>query len=145
MNPIILPAILQSHKERVREMLTSEFEGPQEHAATFDKYSVLITKQVRNKTKSKGTFFLSFSFVKADADVEQFLSGEHTFNEYVQEVRKYKSTIEDITYNLEKEVRRGMFEIHCNELIRSLAKRAEVCMNRLLERMVKDHREHGEE
>lgn len=38
-----------------------------------------------------------------------------------------------------------MFEIHCTDLIRSLAKRAEVCMNRLLERMVKDHRESGEE
>jgi len=46
---------------------------------------------------------------------------------------------------LEKIVRRGMFEIHCHDLIRSLAKRAEVCMNRLLERMVKDHRESGEE
>ncbi|CAF5136982.1 unnamed protein product, partial [Rotaria sp. Silwood1] len=37
-----------------------------------------------------------------------------------------------------------MFEIHCSDLIRSLAKRAEACMNRLLERMVKDHRESGE-
>lgn len=38
-----------------------------------------------------------------------------------------------------------MFEIHAHELIRSLAKRADVCMNRLLDRMVKDHRESGEE
>lgn len=27
-------------------MLRTEFEGPQEHKATFDQYSVLITKQV---------------------------------------------------------------------------------------------------
>lgn len=46
---------------------------------------------------------------------------------------------------MEKVVRRGMYEIHCGDLIRSLAKRAEACMNRLLERMVKDHRESGEE
>ncbi len=77
--------------------------------------------------------------------MEQFLNEEHSFNDYVQEVRKFKGKIDEITYNLEKIVRRGMFEIHCHELIRSLAKRAEVCMTRLLDRMVKDHRESGEE
>ena len=51
----------------------------------------------------------------------------------------------EINYNSEKTVRRGMFELHAHELIRSLSKRAEVCMNRLLERMVKDHRDSGEE
>ncbi|CAF3931469.1 unnamed protein product, partial [Rotaria sp. Silwood1] len=91
---------------RIREMLRTEFEGPHEHAATFEQYAVLITKQ-------------------ADTDVEQFLNQEHSFNDYVQEVRKYKGKIEEITYNLEKIVRRGMFEIHCSDLIRSLAKRAE--------------------
>ncbi|CAF3434426.1 unnamed protein product [Rotaria sp. Silwood1] len=124
--PVILSSILESHKGRIREMLRTEFEGPHEHAATFEQYAVLITKQ-------------------ADTDVEQFLNQEHSFNDYVQEVRKYKGKIEEITYNLEKIVRRGMFEIHCSDLIRSLAKRAEACMNRLLERMVKDHRESGEE
>ncbi|CAF4905591.1 unnamed protein product, partial [Rotaria socialis] len=52
-------------------MLHGEFEGPREHASTFDQYSVLITKQ-------------------ADADVEQFLNQEHSFNDYIQEVQKYK-------------------------------------------------------
>ncbi|CAF0886975.1 unnamed protein product [Adineta steineri] len=126
LTPVILSSILETHKERVREMLQLEFEGPTEHASTFEPYNVLITKQ-------------------ADADVEQFLSEEHSFNGYIQEVLKYKGKIDEITYGLEKIVRRGMFEIHCNDLIRSLAKRAEVCMNRLLERMVKVHRELGEE
>ena len=44
--PVILPSILESHKERVREMLEAEFEGPTEHASTFEPYNVLITKQV---------------------------------------------------------------------------------------------------
>ncbi|CAF4417602.1 unnamed protein product, partial [Rotaria magnacalcarata] len=44
--PVVLPSILESHKARSREMLHGEFEGPREHASTFDQYSVLITKQV---------------------------------------------------------------------------------------------------
>ena len=38
-------------------------------------------------------------------------------------------------------VRLGMFEVHCDELIRSLAKRAEGITNKLLARMSKDHQE----
>lgn len=36
-------------------------------------------------------------------------------------------------------VRLGMFELHCDELIRALSKRAESLMERLLARMCKDH------
>ena len=38
-------------------------------------------------------------------------------------------------------VRLGMFEVHCDELIRGLAKRAEGIANKLLTRMSKDHQE----
>ncbi|CAF4507913.1 unnamed protein product, partial [Didymodactylos carnosus] len=126
LSPVILPSILESHKEKVRTMLKREFEKPREHAREFDSFSYLITKQ-------------------ADVEVEQFLNTEHSFNDYVREVKKYKSIIDEIQYNLEKVVRRGMFEILCNDLIRALAKRAESCMTKLLDRMVKDHRESGEE
>ena len=33
----------------------------------------------------------------------------------------------------------GMFEVHCDELTRSLAKRADALCTKLLERMSKDH------
>ena len=36
-------------------------------------------------------------------------------------------------------LRLGMFEVHCDELIRSLAKRADQALQRLLNRMMKDH------
>ncbi len=37
--------------------------------------------------------------------------------------------------------RLGMFEVHCDELIRGLSKRADTLCNRLLGRMSKDHQE----
>jgi len=37
--------------------------------------------------------------------------------------------------------RLGMFEVHCDELIRALSKRAEQISNKLLARMCKDHQE----
>ena len=37
--------------------------------------------------------------------------------------------------------RLGMFEVHCDELIRGLAKRADGICNKLLSRMSKDHQE----
>ncbi|CAF0812566.1 unnamed protein product [Didymodactylos carnosus] len=126
LSPIVLPSILQYYKEKVREMLKRQFEKPKEHAEEFHPFSYLISKQ-------------------ADLEVEQFLHEEHTFNDYVREVKKYKAITDEIQYNLEKVVQCGMFEVHCNDLIRSLTKRAECCMGRLLERIVKDHRESGEE
>ena len=38
-------------------------------------------------------------------------------------------------------MRLGMFEVHCDELIRSLAKRADALCSKLLARMSKDHQE----
>jgi hypothetical protein len=39
-------------------MLRTEFEGPEEHKATFDQYSVLITKQVLTDLKKKKFYFI---------------------------------------------------------------------------------------
>ena len=38
-------------------------------------------------------------------------------------------------------LRLGMFEVHCDELIRSLAKRADNLRNKLMVKMCRDHQE----
>ena len=38
-------------------------------------------------------------------------------------------------------LRLGMFEVHCDELIRSLAKRADSLRNKLMVKMCSDHQE----
>ena len=44
-----------------------------------------------------------------------------------------------------KVIRLGMFEVHCDELIRSLSKRAEAICQKLLHRMAKDHQQANKE
>lgn len=44
-----------------------------------------------------------------------------------------------------KVVRIGMFEIHCDEIIRSLAKRAESVRSKLLNKMMQDHQQANKE
>lgn len=76
---------------------------------------------------------------------------------------KYAKLIDEITYNSQKVlsclifsdscgtkllinrtwlfqiIQVGMFELHCDELIRGLAKRADGLRSKLLQRMIKDH------
>ena len=49
----------------------------------YDKYNFLITRQ-------------------AEADIDDFLNGEHTFKEFCREVKKYNKLFEDITYKSRK-------------------------------------------
>ena len=41
-------------------------------------------------------------FFKAEADVEQFMKENHTFDEYAREVRKYHRLVDEISYNCVK-------------------------------------------
>ncbi|XP_052236951.1 dynein axonemal heavy chain 7-like isoform X2 [Dreissena polymorpha] len=127
LKPVILEDILERHKVAVRELIKQESIGPIEHSKIYDKYNFLISKQ-------------------ADTDVEQFLKETHTFDEYKKEVEKYHRLVEEITYNSIKNgrgkvLRLGMFELHCDDLIRALSKRADALCTKLLGRMARDHQE----
>ena len=58
-----------------------------------------------------------------------------------QEVEKYRNVMEEITYEMRRIIRLGMFELHCDEAIRSLSKRAENLSTRLLRTMSDKHQE----
>ena len=123
---MILPEIVENHRIRLREEIQKECKGPVQHSKVFDKYMNLISK-------------------KADEDVDQFLRETHSFNEYERELKKFQRLTKEITYNTQKIVRVGMFELHCEELIRSLAKRSDALMNKLLERMLQEHFEYNKQ
>lgn len=120
LTPVVLPNIVQEHKTNITNILRKEAQGPVRHSKVYDKYISLITK-------------------KADEEVEQFLKEDHSFNEYEKELKKYQRLSKEITYNSQKIAKVGMFELHCDELNRSLAKRAEHLMNKLLDRMLTEH------
>ncbi|XP_068103443.1 dynein axonemal heavy chain 7-like [Hyperolius riggenbachi] len=122
LRPIILEEILEEHKRKVKEFVALESSLPQEHLKMYDKYNFLITKQ-------------------ADLDVDHFLTEEHTFEEIMREAVKYQKLTEEIQYNSRKFIRLGMFELHCDELIRALAKRSEAICGKLIEKMFQDHQD----
>uniref|UniRef100_A0A4W3JI36 Dynein axonemal heavy chain 7 n=1 Tax=Callorhinchus milii TaxID=7868 RepID=A0A4W3JI36_CALMI len=114
--------IFFSISAKIIDVIDKESVGPQEHLRLYDQYSMLINKQ-------------------SELDVEQFLIEPHIFNETVEEIIKYQKLFEEIQYGSRRVIRLGMFEVHCDELIRALVKRVEVLREKLLAKVVKDHQD----
>ncbi|XP_013208919.1 dynein heavy chain 7, axonemal [Microtus ochrogaster] len=122
LKPIILSEIVEAHKEKIKEVVLRESVAPTEHLKLYDKYQFLVTK-------------------KAEQDVDQFLAQNQSYEKLIEEIRKYQKLVEEIQYTSRKTVRLGMFEMHCEELIRALVKRADIICGRLIAKMFRDHQE----
>ncbi|XP_067372006.1 dynein axonemal heavy chain 7 isoform X2 [Channa argus] len=122
LKPIILPEVLETQKDEVRNMFWAACVRPKEYICEYDKFAPLISRQ-------------------ADEDVEQFLSEQHSFHEILTEVVHYQKLADQIQYTLCKVVRLGIFEVQSHKLIHSLIERAQKLQQKLATRMLKDHQE----
>lgn len=99
--------------------------------------------------------------------MEQFIKEEHTFLEYEKLVYKYQEIVTELLYGVEKVlymnflcyahvmytymyyllqlVPLGLFELHCDEVVRTLAKRASDIITQLLARMTQDNQRHNQQ
>ncbi|XP_073074509.1 dynein axonemal heavy chain 7 isoform X1 [Manis javanica] len=122
LKPIILDEIVEAHKEKVKEVILRESMAPKEHLRLYDKYDFLINR-------------------KAEQDADAFLAENHSYEKIIEEIHKYQKLIEDIQYTSRKTVRLGMFEMHCEELIRALVKRADIICGKFIAKMFSNHQE----
>ncbi|XP_078488802.1 dynein axonemal heavy chain 7 isoform X2 [Ciona intestinalis] len=125
LKPVILEEIMLEVKARVRNVIAKESLEPKQHLKLYDKYHFLISKQ-------------------AEDEVEQLLTQDLSFPEFIKEVTKYQKLAEEITFSSRKVIRLGMFVLHCNELISGLAKRAEQLAQKMLIKMSKKHQEEND-
>ncbi len=62
------------------------------------------------------------------------------FDDLTQELLKYRNLTKKIQYESRRIIKLGMFEVHADELVRALAKRAEAIADKVLDRILEDHR-----
>lgn len=73
--------------------------------------------------------------MQAEAEVEEFLKGEPDFLQCEKLLLKHQETLRELQFDVQKTVPLGLFELHCDEVVRSLCKKTEVICSQLLTRM----------
>ncbi|KAM8856216.1 dynein axonemal heavy chain 7 [Spinachia spinachia] len=119
LEPIILPEVLQAQQKEVRAAFWAETVMPKDYVHEYDQYASLVSR-------------------RAEEDVEQFLSEQHSFQEIMAEVVRYQRLADQIQHTSCQAVRLGMFEVQSRKLIRSLVKRAQELQHRLVTWVLED-------
>ncbi|TPP57810.1 Dynein heavy chain [Fasciola gigantica] len=164
LHPVILDEILQDYKNSVREMLRIEAKGPESHTREYDKYQFLVSRQAERDIeellnpkqpenvpeKPKRTSSEGSETETNEPEDEEEDAGQHkktpevskgpNFEDLARELIKYIRLSKRIQYESRRTIKLGLFEIHCDDLIRALAKRVEGIVDRLLDRILEDHR-----
>jgi len=70
--------------------------------------------------------------------MEAFINEERTWEQLVEEVKKFHELSQEIPTSFNPKTLIGIFDIHCDELIKGLATRAAEIRDKLLEKMIHD-------
>lgn len=96
-----------------------------------------ICRYERNFQRLDNILLNHYLILQADQFVEKFLLEDKPFDDMKAQVIRFKELADDIVYNSRKVIRLGMFELHCDELIRALSKRADSLCAKILIKMSK--------
>nr|XP_033781609.1 dynein heavy chain 12, axonemal isoform X2 [Geotrypetes seraphini] len=109
----------------LRKAVKDNLEGPKSHFEEYvESFSWLVD----------GT---------ADAQVQSFLEEEHSFEEYIEHIEHFHTLAKEIM-SLPPRAYFNMIRLDCDDLKEGLSDKAKSYANRLLERIVSDHRNENE-
>lgn len=76
---------------------------------------------------------------KEEDFVRKFLSGDHKFEEYIEQLARFQHLTDTIPFSAEYVIRMEMYEMHRSDLIKGLEVAAETFKDTLIERCGKDY------
>ena len=121
LHPTILESITSSAKDEIIAALKVGAREPQAYLAKVEKkYKDLITR-------------------KSENDLNAFLAGEHPFRAFQKQIKQSRGVLNLLQYDEPKIVKMGMFELHVDELIRSLMKRVNSMITKTIDQMKTEH------
>ncbi|KAF5288622.1 hypothetical protein FQR65_LT11993 [Abscondita terminalis] len=120
LKPNVPEALIEGYKLVLKHLVEDQRIGPELRVQDFDEYMPLINEE--------------------DLDwLRMFLTEEHTFNEYVENILIYKDIAENIPILKEHVINMGMFYMIRTDLIESFVMFAENIKDSLLDRMTSDY------
>lgn len=112
-----------------------------------DQYKNVIRKAFREQAKAPLALLAAFNqyeflFESENEEaLEAFINKERTWDELAQETKTFHQMAQDIQITHDSKVQVGIFDVFCDELVRSLSDRAINVRDKIIEKMI--HELHG--
>ncbi|VEN45415.1 unnamed protein product [Callosobruchus maculatus] len=122
LKPLIPAELIDVCKNRIKDVLDEQRIGPELRVHDFDEFLPLINGQ-------------------GDEFVNDFVSSDHNFDDYVEQILKYKALHERIPFATEHVVRMEMYDMNRLELIKALEHLAEYLKDALIHHCIKHYQQ----
>ncbi|XP_069175792.1 dynein axonemal heavy chain 7 isoform X4 [Procambarus clarkii] len=102
--PVVEEEVIGRLRQQVLKEIWESNVAPTHHATRYNKYDSLISGQ-------------------AEEEVQEFMSGDHPFESYVEKLTEFSVLRADILTSSQQVVEMGPYEVHCEALVASLVSR----------------------
>lgn len=122
LRPVILENIIDSVKRNVDEVVQDQAKLPADYMKQYDQFLPLINGD-------------------AEAEIQEYLTHSHEFEEFSAKVVSLDDLVNSQLARLPKVINLGMYELHCEDIIATLQRKASILKDKVLKKMAEDHQE----
>ncbi|ROT63630.1 putative dynein heavy chain 7, axonemal [Penaeus vannamei] len=102
--PVVEEFVVDGLRKQVLKEISDSNVAPTHHSTHYQKYHALISGE-------------------AEEEVQEFMSGDHPFEAYVQKLTEFSLLRADILNSSQQVVELGPYEVHCEALVAALVSR----------------------